>query len=70
MELRVGTVLACSGIEWTYGDGVPVVKWLDECGKWLANDCELRPATANMWSSAPQDGYLELVVQVQQGAVR
>jgi hypothetical protein len=61
MKLAVGTVLTCAGSKWTFGDGVPVIKWLDENGNYLANDCEFHPAVGGMWASAPADGYLELV---------
>lgn len=58
MDLDVGTVLTCDGEKWTFGDGVPVIKWLDAEGNWLASDCEFRPAVGGVWSTAPADGYL------------
>lgn len=64
MALPVGTILTCGGVHWTHGDGVPIVKWRDAEGNWLANDCEFKPSVGGMWSSAPQDGYLELVETV------
>jgi hypothetical protein len=60
--LAVGTILTCSGSSMSSGDGVPIVKWADEHGKPLAGDCEFQPAIGSMWSSAPADGYLEIVL--------
>lgn len=59
MSAPVGTVMTCDGVKWTGGDGVPVVKWLDRDGNWLANDCTLSPSTGGMWASAPADGTLQ-----------
>jgi len=58
MSVPVGTVLTVQGTLMTFGDGVPVVKWLDGNGNWIANDCEFHPSDGGMWSSAPRDGYL------------
>jgi hypothetical protein len=58
MRVPRGTVLTCTGCQMTFGDGVPVVKWADENGKWLANDCTLSPSEGGMWSEAPADGTL------------
>jgi len=60
--LSPGTVLTCDGTSMTFGDGVPVVKWLDADGRWIANDCEFQPTQGGMWNSRPADGYLEPVV--------
>jgi hypothetical protein len=38
-ELKPGDIITCEGTSNTFGDGVPAVKWTDENGKWLANDC-------------------------------
>lgn len=61
-ELAVRTILTCNGSAMSGGDGVPIIKWSDEHGKPLAGDCEFQPATGGMWSSAPADGYLELIL--------
>lgn len=61
MPLPVGTILTCAGRKMTFGDGVPVIKWTDAEGEWLANDCTLSPSTGGIWSSAPADGFLELI---------
>jgi len=42
----------------TAGDGVPIVKWLDEDGTVLANDCEFQPDDGRAWGSMPTAGYL------------
>lgn len=60
-KLGVGDVLTCAGVSMTFGDGVPVVKWLDAEGNHLANDCTFSPSTGGMWNMAPADGYLELL---------
>lgn len=60
-KLTVGEVLTCAGTAWTSGDGVPVIKWLDADGNWIANDCEFQPSTGGMWSQRPSDDCLELV---------
>jgi hypothetical protein len=61
MKIAVGTVLTCAGRAWTFGDGVPVIKWLDENGKFIAADCEFVPSTGGMWSRCPDVAYLEAV---------
>lgn len=61
MKLPVGTILTCDGSNMTFGDGVPIIKWRDENGAFLANDCEFKPSTGGMWASAPADGYLQLI---------
>lgn len=55
----LSTVLTCAGVCMTFGDGVPVVKWTDANGQWIANDCIMSPAEGGMWSSAPADGTLQ-----------
>lgn len=61
-DLAVGEILTCSGTSMTFGDGVPALKWADEDGKWLANDCIFDPVAGGMWSGQkPVEGYLELV---------
>ena len=61
-DLEVGDVLTCLGTSMTFGDGVPALKWADENGEWLANDCRFSPVQGGMWSGQiPVDGYLELV---------
>lgn len=60
-ELPVGTILTCDGESWTFGDGVPVIKWTDENGRYIANDCEFRPSVGGMWNLKPDASYLELV---------
>lgn len=57
-EAPHNTVLTCAGSLMTQGDGVPVIKWLDRDGNWLANDCEFRPSGGGMWANAPLDGTL------------
>lgn len=59
--MDVGAVLTCDGVSMSSGDGVPVVKWLDENGGHIAIDCEFRPSVGSMWSSFPHPGHLELV---------
>jgi hypothetical protein len=62
-ELEVGDVITCLGTSMTFGDGVPAVKWGDEDGAWLANDCIFSPASGGLWGGQPPaDGYLEEVV--------
>lgn len=61
-DLAVGTIITCKGRSMSGGDGVPLIKWGDENGNYLAGDCEFRPETGGMWASAPADGYLELVL--------
>lgn len=60
-SLAVGTILTCAGKSMTFGDGVPIVKWTDENGKFLANDCEFKPSLGGMWSSYPNPEFLEAV---------
>lgn len=60
-RLAVGDVLTCAGVSMSFGDGVPLVKWLDENGKYLANDCEFLPAVGGMWNMHPNLDFLELV---------
>jgi len=60
-KLRVGEVLTCDGSSMTFGDGVPIIKWFDENGHWLANDCEFKPAVGGMWTSLPDPTCLEVV---------
>lgn len=57
--LREGDVLTCAGESMTFGDGVPVIKWLDENGQWMANDCEFSPSIGSLWFSRPDPSYLE-----------
>ena len=61
MRLAKGEIITCQGKSMTFGDGVPVVKWADANGKFLAADCEFHPSTGGMWSQRPQDDCLELV---------
>lgn len=57
-----GTVLTCAGESMTFGDGVPAVKWLDENGKHIANDCLVRDVVGGMWGGQlPRPGLLEVV---------
>ncbi|WP_306150708.1 hypothetical protein [Roseovarius sp. MMSF_3281] len=58
MALEVGTVLTCAGVSMSFGDGVPLVKWLDAEGKHLANDCTFHPSNGAMWWNAPAPGWL------------
>lgn len=62
-NLSVGDIITCRGRSMSGGDGVPLIKWADADGKHLTGDCEFNPHTGGMWSSAPADGYLELVLQ-------
>ena len=55
----VGEILTCAGEAMTFGDGVPVIKWLDADGGYIANDCEFRPAIGGLWTSRPDPSYLE-----------
>lgn len=59
MRAPNGTVLTCTGVQMTFGDGVPTVKWADADGEWLANDCTFSPSTGGMWFQAPIDGALQ-----------
>lgn len=59
--LAVGDVLTCDGRSMTFGDGVPVIKWQDENGNFLANDCCFVPALGGMWTSYPDPSCLEKV---------
>lgn len=62
MPLNVGDVITCTGKGMTFGDGVPALKWADENGQRLANDCLFRPAQGGMWGGqVPAEGYLEPV---------
>ncbi len=62
-DLNVGDILTCSGSSMTFGDGVPALKWTDENGDWLANDCTFTPVQGGMWGGqVPEDGYLEEVL--------
>lgn len=61
IPLKVGDVLTCDGVSMTRGDGVPIVKWRDENGEHLAQDCEFSPSVGNMWVTAPADGFLRLL---------
>lgn len=59
-DLEVGEILTCLGESMTFGDGVPAIKWGDETGEWLANDCIFSPVTGGLWGGqVPADGYLE-----------
>jgi hypothetical protein len=61
-QLHVGDVITCAGSGMTFGDGVPALKWKDEDGEWLANDCTFQPVQGGMWSGQiPEDGYLQQV---------
>lgn len=61
-DLEVGEVLTCAGTSMTFGDGVPALKWKDENGNHLANDCCFKPAKGGMWGGEiPEDGFLEEV---------
>lgn len=61
-DLKVGDILTCQGESMTFGDGVPALKWADEDGQWLANDCLFSPIQGGMWGGqVPEDGYLEPV---------
>jgi hypothetical protein len=61
-QLHVGDVITCAGSGMTFGDGVPALKWKDENGQWLANDCIFQPVQGGMWSGQiPEDGYLQEV---------
>lgn len=57
-DVPAGTILTCSGVRWTFGDGVPVVKWLDADGNHIASDCTLLPAEGGMWSSVPRADHI------------
>ena len=58
-----GDILTCAGSSMTFGDGVPALKWTDENGDWIANDCTFTPVQGGMWSGQiPEDGYLEEVL--------
>lgn len=57
-SLEIGTILTCAGSKWTFGDGVPIIKWLDENGQHLANDCEFAPSRGGIWASTPCAEYL------------
>lgn len=57
-DLHLGDVITCAGVAMTAGDGVPIVKWLDEDGTVLANDCEFQPDDGRAWGSMPTAGYL------------
>lgn len=59
--LEVGEILTCAGTSMSQGDGVPLVKWLDKDGEWVANDCEFHPSVGGMWALRPDSSYLELV---------
>ena len=50
--------LLCNGVQMTFGDGVPVVKWLTKDGKWIANDCEFLPKQGGMWFGVPHHEHL------------
>lgn len=56
--LEVGTILTVNRTSMSFGDGVPIVKWLDAGGKWIANDCEFSPSTGGMWHQVPDLRYL------------
>lgn len=59
-DLQVGDVITCLGESWTMGDGVPAIKWGDETGEWLANDCTFQPCGGGLWGGqVPLPGYLE-----------
>lgn len=61
-DLVVGDILTCLGTSMTRGDGVPALKWGDETGQWMANDCIFSPVSGGIWSGqVPVDGYLEEV---------
>lgn len=58
-DLHVGDVITCGRTSMTFGDGVPALKWLDENGEWIANDCLFRPVQGGMWGGQiPVEGYL------------
>lgn len=59
--VEVGTVLTCAGRLWTQGDGVPVIKWKDANGCWIANDCEFEPSRGSMWHRVPDLSFFEEV---------
>jgi len=61
--LAVGTVLTHGGRSMTSGDGVPIDKWLDEDGKWMADDCQLLPSApgCTIWTERPDPSLLEPV---------
>jgi len=62
MDLAVDDIITCLGKSMTMGDGVPALKWADENGAPLANDCLFKPTQGGMWSGqVPEDGYLEEV---------
>jgi hypothetical protein len=59
-NLSVGEIITCAGSSMTMGDGVPAMKWLDENGEYLANDCLFSPVQGGMWGGQlPEDGFLE-----------
>lgn len=67
-NLEVGEVLTCAGTSMTTRpffaaacrSGVPAMKWLDENGNHLANDCLFMPVKGGMWGGQlPEDGFLE-----------
>jgi len=53
-----GMELLCDGVQMTFGDGVPVVKWLTQDGKWIATDCEFLPKQGGMWFGVPHHEHL------------
>lgn len=59
-DLKQGEIITCAGVSMSRNDGVPLVKWNDGADKPLAIDCEFRPSNNSMWSSAPEDGQLQL----------
>lgn len=62
-KLEVGEVITCAGCSMTFGDGIAALKWNDENGEWLANDCMFKPVKGNeLWGmQEPADGFLEEV---------
>lgn len=58
-DLHVGDVLTCAGSSMTRGDGIPALKWKDENGEWLSNDCLFEPVQGGLWGGqVPAEGYL------------
>lgn len=53
-DLHIGDVLTCAGRSMTMGDGVPALKWKDENGEWLANDCLFQPGQGGLWGDSSQ----------------
>lgn len=60
-KLSVGEIITCAGYSMTCGDGILALKWNDENGQWIANDCLFQPIKGHeIWSTQePEEGFLE-----------